>query len=248
MVGNSERTATLFGKSRGILAGVPFIDEIFAQAGCTVKWHVKEGSIVDPGPSGKIAVATVTGPVRKLLLGERVALNTLARCSGVATKSRAMEELVRKAGYTGILAGTRKTTPGFRLVEKYGMIVGGVDGHRHDLSSMTMLKDNHIWARGSITEAVKAAKAVGGFALKVEVEVDTEAGADEAIAAGADIIMLDNFSGEGLKVAAKSIKQRWVGKKEFLLECSGGLTSENVASYINNGMLEGYSSQHSTNF
>jgi nicotinate-nucleotide pyrophosphorylase (carboxylating) len=237
VVGSAERTATLFGKSKGVLAGVPFVDEIFAQAGCTVKWHVKEGSIVDPGNSGKVAVATVTGPVRKLLLGERVALNTLARCSGVATKSRAMELLVRKAGYTGILAGTRKTTPGFRLVEKYGMIVGGVDGHRHDLSSMTMLKDNHIWARGSITEAVKSAKAVGGFALKVEVEVDTEAGADEAISAGADIIMLDNFSGEGLKVAAKSIKQRWAGKKQFLLECSGGLTSENVVSYINNGMF-----------
>jgi nicotinate-nucleotide pyrophosphorylase (carboxylating) len=235
VVGDSERTATLFGKSKGILAGVPFFDEIFAQAGCTVKWNLKEGAVVDPGSTGKIAVATITGPVRKLLLGERVALNTLSRCSGIATKSRAMEELVRNAGYTGILAGTRKTTPGFRLVEKYGMIVGGVDGHRHDLSSMTMLKDNHIWARGSITEAVKAAKAAGGFALKVEVEVDSEEGADEAIAAGADIIMLDNFDGDGLKVAARSIKQRWAGKREFLLECSGGLTPENVGTYINNG-------------
>jgi len=166
-----------------------------------------------------------------------VALNTLSRCSAIATKSREMEELVRKAGYKGILAGTRKTTPGFRLVEKYGMLVGGVDGHRHDLSSMTMLKDNHIWARGSITEAVKAAKAVGGFALKVEVEVDSEEGADEAIAAGADIVMLDNFTGEGLKVAARSIKDRWRGKREFLLECSGGLTVQNVEGYVNNGEL-----------
>jgi nicotinate-nucleotide pyrophosphorylase (carboxylating) len=240
VVGDSEQTATLFGKSKGILAGVPFFDEIFAQAGCTVKWHLEEGAVVDPGTSGKISVATVTGPVRKLLLGERVALNTLSRCSGVATKSRAMEELVRKAGYTGILAGTRKTTPGFRLVEKYGMIVGGVDGHRHDLSSMTMLKDNHIWAKGSITEAVKAAKAVGGFALKIEVEVDSEKAADEAISAGADVIMLDNFSGDDLKIAAQSIKQRWKGKKEFLLECSGGLTSENVATYINNGKQDNF--------
>lgn len=237
VVGSSPRTATLYGKSRAILAGVPFFDEIFAQAGCTVEWHLSEGSEVEPGPSGKFAVATVTGPVRKLLLGERVALNTLSRCSAIATKSREMEVLVRKAGYKGILAGTRKTTPGFRLVEKYGMIIGGVDGHRHDLSSMTMLKDNHIWARGSITEAVKAAKAVGGFALKVEVEVDSEEGADEAIAAGADIIMLDNFTGDGLKVAAQSIRQRWLGKREFLLECSGGLTTQNVETYINNGML-----------
>ena len=235
VVGDSERAATLYGKSKGILAGVPFFDEIFAQAGCTVKWHLKEGSVLDLGASGKVAVATVTGPVRKLLLGERVALNTLSRCSGIATKSRTMLELVRKVGYAGILAGTRKTTPGFRLVEKYGMIVGGVDCHRHDLSSMTMLKDNHIWSRGSITDAVRAAKAVGGFALKIEVEVDSEKAADEAIAAGADIIMLDNFDGEGLKVAAKSLKQRWAGKKEFLLECSGGLTVDNVETYINNG-------------
>ena len=237
MVGDVTRTATLYGKSRGVLAGVPFFDEIFAQADCTVKWHLPEGTLIEPDSAGgKVAVATVTGPVRKLLLGERVALNTLSRCSGVATKAWDMEALVRKAGYTGILAGTRKTTPGFRMVEKYGMIVGGVDGHRQDLSSMTMLKDNHIWARGSITEAVKAAKAAGGFAIKVEVEVDSEAGADEAIASGADIIMLDNFDGDGLKVAARSIKQRWAGKREFLLECSGGLTAENVATYINNGL------------
>lgn len=235
VVGDSLRTATLYGKSKGILAGVPFFDEVFAQAGCTVKWHLKEGDAVEPGPTGKIAVATVSGPVRKLLLGERVALNLLSRCSGVATKSRQMEALVREAGYTGILAGTRKTTPGFRLVEKYGMIVAGVDGHRHDLSSMIMLKDNHIWAKGSITKVVKAAKSVGGFAMKIEVEVQSEDGADEAIAAGADIIMLDNFDGDRLKIAARNIRQRWAGKKQFLLECSGGLTSENVGTYITNG-------------
>ena len=179
-------------------------------------------------------VATVTGPTRKLLLGERVALNTLARCSGVATKSRKMLDLVRGAGYTGVLAGTRKTTPGFRLVEKYGMLVGGIDGHRHDLSSMIMLKDNHIWAKGSITNAVKAARAVGGFALKIEVECQSEEEADEAIEAGADVVMLDNFDGEGLKVAAKSLKNRWKGKREVLLESSGGLTESNVEGYINN--------------
>ncbi len=251
-MGDEPRTATLFCKSPGVLAGVPFFDEVFAQCGCDVKWHFKEGELLDPGKS-KIAIATVTGPTRKLLLGERVGLNTLSRCSGVATRSRHMLELVRKAGYKGILAGTRKTTPGFRIVEKYGMLVGGVDGHRHDLSSMIMLKDNHIWARGlfsftmeycskltglvgSITDAVAAAKSVGGFALKVEVEVDSIEGANEAIAAGADIIMLDNFDGPGLQVAAKHIKESWAGKKHFLLECSGGLTPNNVETYINNGM------------
>lgn len=234
VVGSSERTATLYGKSDGVLAGVPFFDEVFAQCGCTVTWHMKEGELVDTS-NGKVKVATVTGPVRKLLLGERVGLNTLSRCSGIATQSRKMLELVRVAGYTGILAGTRKTTPGFRLVEKYGMLVGGVDQHRHDLSAMIMLKDNHIWAHGSITGAVAAARAVGGYTIKIEVEVDSEKDADEAIAAGADVIMLDNFDGEGLKVAARSLKQRWAGKdKAFMLESSGGLTMENVGQFINN--------------
>lgn len=182
------------------------------------------------------AVATVRGPARKLLLGERVALNALARCSGIATKSRKLLSLVRSAGYTGILAGTRKTTPGFRLVEKYGMLIGGVDQHRYDLSSMIMLKDNHVWSKGSITAAIQAARSVGGFAIKIEVEVQSEEEADEAIAAGADIVMLDNFTGEGLKVAAGSIKKRWAGKgKSVLLECSGGLTEDNVEAYCCNG-------------
>jgi len=234
VVGSTPRKAQLLCKSPGILAGIPFFDEVFRQLDCTVTWHFAEGALLVPAAEGgKIKVATVNGPTRKLLLGERVALNTLARCSGVATKSRKMLDLVREAGYTGILAGTRKTTPGFRLVEKYGMLVGGIDGHRHDLSSMIMLKDNHIWAKGSITKAVHAAKAVGGFALKVEVECQTEAEADEAIEAGADIVMLDNFDGPGLKLAAASLKQRWRGKREILLESSGGLTEANVREYVN---------------
>ena len=234
VVGSAPRTAHLLCKSPGILAGLPFVDEIFKQLDCAVEWHAKEGDFVDTRETGKVKVATVRGPTRKLLLGERVALNTLARCSGVASKSRRVLDLVREAGYTGIIAGTRKTTPGFRLVEKYGMLVGGIDGHRHDLSSMIMLKDNHIWAKGSITAAVKAAKSVGGFALKVEVECQTEEEADEAIAAGADVVMLDNFTGDGIKVAARSLRDRWRGKREFLIESSGGLTEENVGGYICN--------------
>ena len=236
VVGSEPRTAYLLCKSPGVLAGVPFFEEVFRQCDCDVQWHYDEGSFLDPSKEGnKIKVATVKGPTRKLLLGERVGLNTLARCSGVATKSKRMLDLVRDAGYRGILAGTRKTTPGFRLVEKYGMLVGGIDGHRHDLSSMTMLKDNHIWAKGSITKAVRAARAAGGFALKIEVECQSEEEADEAIEAGADIVMLDNFDGEGLKVAAKSLKERWVGKRAVLIECSGGLTEANVRQYVNNG-------------
>lgn len=142
--------------------------------------------------------------------------------------------MAKNAGYTGIIAGTRKTTPGLRAVEKYAMIVGGADPHRYDLSSMVMLKDNHVWSTGSITNAVKAARRVAGFATKIEVEVQTEEEADEAITAGADVIMLDNFQGKELQVAALSIKKRWEGKKHFLLECSGGLTRENISEYLTN--------------
>ena len=98
---------------------------------------------------------------------------------------------------------------------------------------MTMLKDNHIWANGSITKAVKAAKAAGGFAIKVEVECQSEAEADEAIEAGADVVMLDNFSAEGVKVAARGLKERWGARgKEFLIEVSGGLTEGNVEAFV----------------
>lgn len=237
VVGESERTATLWGKSDGVIAGRPFFDEVFSQCGCSVTWHADEGATVATSShtGGKMKVATVKGPVRGILLGERVALNTLSRCSGIATKSHELVDKVRAAGYTGVLAGTRKTTPGFRLVEKYGMLVGGADAHRHDLSSMVMLKDNHVWSRGSITDAVRAAKAVAGFSLKIEVEVQSEAEADEAIEAGADVVMLDNFTGEGVRAASASLKGRWQGKKQFLLEVSGGLKSDNVEPYVCNG-------------
>jgi len=123
-----------------------------------------EGSVVPPNTKTKVAI--VRGKARQLLLGERVALNTLARCSGIASvyvrprsvgsgnadvRSRRFRDAAKQSGWKGTIAGTRKTTPGFRLVEKYGMMVGGIDPHRHDLSSMVMLKDNHIWATGKST-------------------------------------------------------------------------------------------------
>jgi nicotinate-nucleotide pyrophosphorylase (carboxylating) len=141
-----------------------------------------------------------------------------------------MLALLRAAEYPNTLAGTRKTTPGFRLAEKYAMLVGGCDPHRHDLSVMTMLKDNHIWASSSITSAVKAAKSAGGFAVKIEVECQSFEEADEAAMAGADVVMLDNFSGEGVRVCAKKLKEKW-GHRGLLVEVSGGLTEDNVKDY-----------------
>ncbi|EJD01009.1 nicotinate-nucleotide diphosphorylase [Fomitiporia mediterranea MF3/22] len=232
VVGDAEREAFLFGKGtqRAVLAGVPFFTEIFEQLGCTVEWHMQEGEEFDPVKH----VATVRGRARLLLLGERVALNLLARCSGIATKSKRILDIARSSGYTGIIAGTRKTTPGFRLVEKYGMRVGGVDTHRHDLSSMIMLKDNHIWSCGSITAAIAQARSVGGFSLLLDVEVRDEKEADEAIDAGADVIMLDNIEGQEMVNVARRLKEKWVGKRKFLFETSGNITESNLKERANN--------------
>ncbi|OCH92161.1 nicotinate-nucleotide diphosphorylase [Obba rivulosa] len=226
VVGEAEREAFLLGKGTtpAVLAGAPFFTEVFEQLGCSVEWHMKEGETFAPVKH----VATVRGKARHLLLGERVALNMLARCSGIATKSKRIKDLARACGYKGIVAGTRKTTPGFRLVEKYGMLVGGIDPHRHDLSSMIMLKDNHIWSSGSITAAVQQARKVGGFSLLLEVEVGSEAEADEAIAAGADIVMLDNMEGAQLAEVARRLREKWDGKRKFLFESSGNITETNL--------------------
>lgn len=226
VVGEAVREAYLFGKGKvpAILAGSPFFAEVFEQLGCQVVWHVEEGTTFEPIKH----VATLTGKARHLLLGERVALNLLARCSGIATTSKRIKDLARGYGFQGIVAGTRKTTPGFRLVEKYGMLVGGVDSHRHDLSSMIMLKDNHIWSSGSITAAIQQARAVGGFSLLLDVEVQSEAEADEAIDAGADIIMLDNIEGEELITVAQNLRKKWAGKRKFSLETSGNITEANL--------------------
>ncbi|KAG6865850.1 hypothetical protein C0991_011182 [Blastosporella zonata] len=232
VVGEAEREAFLFGKGRtvAVLAGSPFFTEVFTQLGCEVVWHLKEGETFEPIKH----VATVKGKARHVLLGERVALNLLARCSGIATRSKTIKDLARGYGYTGIIAGTRKTTPGFRLVEKYGMLVGGIDPHRHDLSSMIMLKDNHIWSSGSITAAIQQARTVGGFSLLLDVEVQSEAEADEAIDAGADIIMLDNIEGDELVSVARSLKEKWKGQRKFLLETSGNITEINLQERASN--------------
>ncbi|KAK9453972.1 Quinolinate phosphoribosyl transferase [Dipodascopsis uninucleata] len=236
VVGNDEKEATLNCKQTGVLAGVPFVDEMIKKCELSIEWLIEEGTLIEVAKGSKVPVAKVKGPARKILLVERTALNILARASGIATESRKIITLARKSGYKGIIAGTRKTTPGFRRIEKYAMLVGGVDTHRYDLSSMVMLKDNHIWSVGSITKAVEAARSVCGFSTKIEVECQSESEADEAIGAGADIIMLDNFTDEGLVAAAASIKTKWQGTKKFLLECSGGLREENIQSYLTNAI------------
>lgn len=114
-------------------------------------------------------MAVVTGRCCDLLKAERVALNVLSRASGVATIARRVRKIALGIAWQGEVAGTRKTTPGFRLVEKYALLVGGISMHRNDLSGMVMLKDNHIWSTGSITTAVKKARLAAGFSTKIEV-------------------------------------------------------------------------------
>lgn len=151
VVGDKQERAEILCKANGVLCGVPFVNRIFDSLGCKIEWHFEgklefhdvsnpriEGDFINV-EKGNVPVAHVTGPACRLLQGERVSLNLMARSSGIATRARAAKNLADNAGWKGKVAGTRKTTPGFRLVEKYSLIVGGADTHRNDLSSMTML-------------------------------------------------------------------------------------------------------------
>jgi len=228
VVGDKPEQAVLLGKAKGVLAGVPFFNAIFEELGCSVTWNAKEGEEFDPNTTGAfkpIILATVQGPARLILLGERTALNVLARACGIATLARQVMKTAEGKGWKGKVAGTRKTTPGFRIVEKYALIVGGADAHRMDLSSMIMLKDNHVWSTGSITKAVSRARSVGGFSLKIEVECRNLVEAEEALTAGADVIMLDNFTPENLWKTAATLKER---SPHVLIETSGGITPKTL--------------------
>ncbi|XP_025092237.1 nicotinate-nucleotide pyrophosphorylase [carboxylating]-like [Pomacea canaliculata] len=224
VVGEREETAVILIKSAGVLAGCPFVDAIFQELDCQVTWLQQEGIWIEPTK----VVAKVTGKVRHLLLGERVALNCLCRASGIATYARKLLEIAEKCNWKGEIAGTRKTTPGFRMVEKYALLVGGVSTHRYDLSSMIMLKDNHIWTAGSVAQAVRDVRIVGGFSTKIEVECRSVKEAVEAVEAGSDVIMLDNFSPEALSKGASELKKQF---PHVIIEASGGITEDNLVQY-----------------
>lgn len=231
VVGTETKTAHLFSKSPGVLAGTPFFDAVFQYLGCRVEWILDEGSVLESDQ--RILVAKVTGPSNALLQGERVALNVIARTSGIATRAREFQKIASQHSWHGILAGTRKTTPGFRLPEKYALLVGGVDTHRMDLSSMVMVKDNHIWSCGSITSAILRAKKVAGFSIKVEVEVRDEKESLEAAEAGADVIMLDNFTPNESTRVSSIVKSRY---PHILVEVSGGLHLANIHEYMSDSV------------
>lgn len=233
VVGDSVQRAELWMKSPGVFAGVPFFEAVFEACGeCSIEWEdgAIEGRRFDMKPGEKVKLATVTGPVSHLLRGERTALNSMSRCSGVAALSDRCARIAKSKGWHGEVAGTRKTTPGFRLVEKYGLLVGGASTHRLDLSQMVMLKDNHVWScGGSIETAVKKARGVSGFSQKIEVECQSLEEALIAAGAGADVVMLDNFAPEYLKRDAKLFKEKF---PHVIVEASGGITIETMAGYF----------------
>ncbi len=244
VVGSANNTAHLYMKQSGVFAGRVFFEETFNAVGCKCTWVeedtgitatdkfvptvAEEGKYYEYGGT-PLLLAVVTGPVNLILRGERTALCALSRCSGVATDARAMVEVAKAKGWKGAVAGTRKTTPGFRIVEKFGLLCGGADTHRLDLSHMVMLKDNHIWACGNITTAVKNARRGCGFSSKIEVECRNLEEAIEASTAGADVIMLDNYTHAEVAVDAPKLKAKF---PHVLVEASGGVTIDNLEGYL----------------
>ena len=211
-------TVDLIAKEDGVVAGLEIYARVFTilDEKTEIDLHCKDGDEVKKGE----LMATVTGDIRVLLSGERVALNYLQRMSGIATYTRQVVKLLEGSNVT--LLDTRKTTPNCRVFEKYAVRVGGGHNHRYNLSDGVLLKDNHIGAAGSVAKAVRMAKAYAPFVRKIEIEVETLDQVKEAVEAGADIIMLDNMTPEVMKQAVELIDGR------AQTECSGNITKENI--------------------
>ena len=221
-------------KQDGVVAGLDVFRRVFEILDENVKidFYCKDGDEVKKGE----LMGVVTGDIRALLSGERVALNYLQRMSGIATYTHSVAKLLE--GTKTKLLDTRKTTPNMRIFEKYAVRVGGGYNHRYNLSDGVLLKDNHIGAAGSVTKAVQMAKEYAPFVRKIEVEVENLDMVREAADAGADIIMLDNMTPEDMKEAIRIID----GRAET--ECSGNVTKENIdrltslgVDYISSGAL-----------
>ena len=214
----TKGTVDLIAKEDGVIAGLDIYARVFTilDEKTEIDFHCKDGDEVKKGD----LMATVTGDIRVLLSGERVALNYLQRMSGIATYTRQVAKLLEGSNVT--LLDTRKTTPNCRVFEKYAVRVGGGCNHRYNLSDGVLLKDNHIGAAGSVTKAVQMAKDYAPFVRKIEIEVETLDQVKEAVEAGADIIMLDNMTPEVMKQAVELIDGR------AQTECSGNITKENI--------------------
>ena len=227
-------TAQLICKDTGVLCGLDVFKRTFEllDENVQVQFFAEEGAAVEPGQ----LLGELRGDIRVLLSGERTALNYLQRMSGIATITRRYVQALE--GTNTVLLDTRKTTPNMRPFEKYAVKVGGAMNHRYNLSDGVLLKDNHIGAAGSVQKAVEAARAYAPFVRKVEVETETLDQVQQALDAGADIIMLDNMDNATMKKAVEMIGTR------AETECSGNVTLGRLAeiaaigvNYVSSGAL-----------
>ena len=209
---------SLYSKEDGILAGLDVFKRVFELLDNSVEFteYKKDGDKV----LNKDLILKIRADVKTILSAERTALNYLQRMSGIATYTQKMVEVLDDKNI--LLLDTRKTTPNMRIFEKYAVRVGGGYNHRYNLSDAIMLKDNHINAAGSITEAIKLAREYSPSIKKIEIEVEDLEGVEEAVKAGADIIMLDNMDIETTKKAIKIIN------KKAIIECSGNIDITNI--------------------
>ena len=221
-----EGKAELIAKEPLILAGIEVAREVFHQVNQDINFLGRHPDGEDL--SSSTVIATISGPLRSLLTAERVALNLLQRLSGIATLTRQYVNGIE--GTKARIVDTRKTTPGLRALEKYAVRIGGGKNHRFGLFDGILIKDNHIAAVGSLTEAVKKAREKAPHTLKIEVETENLDQVREAVSAGAEIIMLDNMDIETMKEAVKLIN----GKA--LIEASGGINLNNVRQVAETGV------------
>lgn len=219
-------TAVFLAKDTGVLAGIDIALRVFELMDDTLTFTVskKDGDEVKKGD----IIATVQGKTKSILKSERTALNLVQHMSGIATATHKCVELTK--GTRASIVETRKTLPGLRPIQKYAVVAGGGRNHRYNLSDAAMLKDNHIDAYGSLTNAVNALRAKTGHMVKIEVEVDSLELLEEALNVKADIIMLDNMSYEQMAEAVKITDSR------ALLEASGNITLENIAEVAKTGV------------
>lgn len=215
---NDTTTAKFVSKDEGVLAGLEVALRVFTLLDDTTAFEIykHDGDTVQKGD----IIARISGKTRALLKGERTALNLLQHMSGIASMTNRCVKLVE--GTNASITDTRKTLPGLRPLQKYAVICGGGKNHRYNLSDGAMLKDNHIDAYGSLTGAVNALRKKIGHMVKIEVETRTLEELDEALAAGADVIMLDNMDYDTMKEAVRRTSGR------ALLEASGNITQENI--------------------
>ncbi|MEM2910986.1 MAG: carboxylating nicotinate-nucleotide diphosphorylase [Candidatus Bathyarchaeia archaeon] len=227
----SAAEAELIAKEHGIVAGVEEAKVILESLGLKFEAYVEDGDKIKP----KQVLIKISGDTRTILSVERTLLNVMSRMSGIATATGKLVDKVRKAGYKTIIASTRKTAPGLLYFDKKAVLLGGGDPHRLHLDDMVLIKDNHIAIAGGVENAVKMAKEKASFSKKIEVEVTRVEDVLVATKAGADIIMLDNFSPKQVEEAVILLKKAgFFGK--VLLEASGGITVDNILDFASKGV------------